>query len=263
MYGNNWFTGKHLCPLTFIFILKHLPDGIKFRSGIFLWNNFTLVLKKTMKPINSYIDHTLLKSTATINDITQLCEEAIKYNFFSVCLHGYYVPLAEELLRNSEVKICTVVGFPLGANSSRTKIFEAEDAIGRGADEIDMVINLGLFKSGKLNLLETEIASIKNVIGKKILKVIIESCYLSSEEIRTISKIVEDAGANYVKTSTGFGTSGATLQVISEIKKAVSPVMKIKASGGIKDFQIAKSFIDLGVSRIGTSAGIAIFHGEK
>lgn len=212
-----------------------------------------------METINSYIDHTLLKATATIEDITQLCEEAIKYNFFSVCINGYYVPLAEELLRNSNVKICTVVGFPLGANSTRTKVFEAEDAIGYGADEIDMVMNLGLFKSGKLHSLETEIASIKNVIGRKVLKVIIESCYLSSEEIRTVSKIIENAGADYVKTSTGFGTGGATLEAISEIKKAISPKMKIKASGGIKDFKTAKAYLDLGVSRIGTSSGIAIF----
>jgi deoxyribose-phosphate aldolase len=115
-----------------------------------------------MKPINSYIDHTLLKSTATIDDVTTLCNEAKTYNFFSVCINGYYVPLAEELLKNSQVKICTVVGFPLGAMSCRAKIFEAEDAIGYGADEVDMVMNLGLLKSKKLKLLETEIASVKN-----------------------------------------------------------------------------------------------------
>ncbi len=216
-----------------------------------------------MKPINSYIDHTLLKSTATIDDITTLCNEAKTYNFFSVCINGYYVPLAEELLKNSKVKICTVVGFPLGAMSSRAKIFEAGDAIGYGADEVDMVMNLGLLKSKKLKLLETEIASVKNTIGRKVLKVIIETCYLTSEEISIASKIVENAGADYVKTSTGFGSKGASLEVVSEIKKSISSEMKIKASGGIKDFLTAKAYIDLGVSRIGTSSGIAILNEKK
>ncbi len=216
-----------------------------------------------MKPINSYIDHTLLKSTATIDDITTLCNEAKTYNFFSVCINGYYVPLAEELLKNSKVKICTVVGFPLGAMSSRAKIFEAEDAIGYGADEVDMVMNLGLLKSKKLKLLETEIASVKNTIGRKVLKVIIETCYLTSEEISIASKIVENAGADYVKTSTGFGPKGASLEVVSEIKKSISSEMKIKASGGIRDYITAKAYIDLGVSRLGTSSGIAILNGEK
>ena len=216
-----------------------------------------------MLPINSYIDHTLLKSTATIDDIKTLCDEAKTNDFFSVCINGCYVTLAEDLLRDSKVKICSVIGFPLGTGSSRSKIYEAEDAVAYGADEIDMVMNLGLLKSGKLNLVETEIASIKNQIGRKILKVIIETCYLSSEEINIASKIVESAGADFVKTSTGFGTKGATLEVVSEIKKAISPNMKIKASGGIRDFITAKTYIDLGVSRIGTSSGIAILNGEK
>jgi len=216
-----------------------------------------------MLPINSYIDHTLLKPTATIDDIKTLCEEARTNDFFSVCINGSYVHLAEELLRDSKVKICSVIGFPLGTGSSRSKIYEAEDAVAYGADEIDMVMNLGLLKSGKLNLVETEIASIKNQIGRKILKVIIETCYLTSEEISVSSKIVENAGADFVKTSTGFGTKGATLEVVSEIKKAISPNMKIKASGGIRDFITAKTYINLGVSRIGTSSGIAILNGEK
>ncbi len=173
-----------------------------------------------MKPINSYIDHTLLKSTATIDDILTLCEEAKTHDFFSVCINGCYIHLAEELLRDSSVKICSVIGFPLGTSSSRSKIYEAEDAVAYGADEIDMVMNLGLLKSGKLNLVETEIASIKNIIGRKLLKVIIETCYLSSEEISIASKIVESAGADFVKTSTGFGTKGATLEGVSEIKKS-------------------------------------------
>jgi len=216
-----------------------------------------------MTPINSYIDHTLLKSTATIDDINTLCNEAKTYDFFTVCINGYYVPLAEQLLKHSQVKICTVIGFPLGSMSSRAKIFEAEDAIGYGADEVDMVMNLGLLKSKKLKLLENEIASVKNTIGRKVLKVIIETCYLSLEEISIASKIVESAGADFVKTSTGFGPEGASLEVVSEIKKSISSEMKIKASGGIRDYMTAKSYIDLGVSRIGTSSGIAILNGEK
>ncbi len=216
-----------------------------------------------MTPINSYIDHTLLKPTATLTDIRSLCEEAKKYEFFSVCVNGYYVPICEDLLRDSKVRICSVIGFPLGTMSSRTKMFEAEDAISNGADEIDMVMNLGLLKSDKLNWLENEIASVKNIIGIKILKVIIETCYLSADEISIASKIVESAGADYVKTSTGFGPKGASLEVVSEIKKSISSEMKIKASGGIKDFITAKAYIDLGVSRIGTSSGIAILNGEK
>lgn len=216
-----------------------------------------------MLPINSYIDHTLLKSTATINDITTLCSEAKTNDFFSVCINGCYVALCENLLRNSKIKICTVVGFPLGTMTTRSKLFEAEDAISNGADEVDMVINLGALKSGKFNLVESEISSIKNIIGIKVLKVIIETCNLTSEEISIASKLVESAGADFVKTSTGFGTKGASLEVVSEIKKAISPNMKIKASGGISDFITAKSYIDLGVSRLGTSSGIAILNGEK
>jgi len=216
-----------------------------------------------MEQINSYIDHTLLKSTATKTDIRSLCSEAKKYEFFSVCVNGYYVPLCEDSLRNSKVKICSVIGFPLGTMTSRAKMFEAEDAISNGADEIDMVMNLGLLKSDKLNLLENEIASVKNIIGRKILKVIIETCYLSTQEIIVASKIVESSGADYVKTSTGFGPKGASLEVVSEIKKSISSEMKIKASGGIRDFITAKAYIDLGVSRIGTSSGIAILNGEQ
>ncbi len=216
-----------------------------------------------MKPINSYIDHTLLKPTATIEDIRSLCEEAMKNEFYAVCVNGYYVQKCEEFLRGSDVKICSVIGFPLGANTTRTKMFEAEGAIANGAEEIDMVINLGLFKSDQLTLVENEIATIKNLIGKNILKVIIETCYLSPQEITIASRIVESAGADFVKTSTGFGPKGASLEVVSEIKKSISSKMQIKASGGIRDFITAKAFIDLGVTRIGTSSGIAILNGEK
>ncbi len=216
-----------------------------------------------MKPINSYIDHTLLKPTATIEDIRSLCEEAMKNEFYAVCVNGHYVQKCEEFLRGSEVKICSVIGFPLGSNTTRTKMFEAEGAIANGAEEIDMVINLGLFKSDQLTLVENEIATIKNLIGKNILKVIIETCYLSPQEITIASRIVESAGADFVKTSTGFGPKGASLEVVSEIKKSISSKMQIKASGGLRDFITAKAFIDLGVTRIGTSSGIAILNGEK
>ncbi len=216
-----------------------------------------------MKPINTYIDHTLLKPTATIEDIRSLCEEAIINEFYAVCINGYYVQKCEEFLRGSDVKICSVIGFPLGANTTRTKMFEAEGAIANGAEEIDMVMNLGLFKSDQLTLVENEIATIKNLIGKNILKVIIETCYLSPQEITIASRIVESAGADFVKTSTGFGPKGASLEVVSEIKKSISSKMQIKASGGIRDFITAKAYIDLGVTRIGTSSGLAILNGEK
>ena len=163
----------------------------------------------------------------------------------------------------SDVQLVTVSGFPIGYNKTEIKVFEIEQALNDGADEIDMVINLGLLKSKKLKQLETEIASVKNIIGKKVLKVIIETCYLTSEEINIASKIVESAGADYVKTSTGFGPKGASMEAVLEIKKSISSKMKIKASGGIKDFLTAKAYIDLGVSRIGTSSGIAIINGEN
>lgn len=207
---------------------------------------------------NTYIDHTLLKPTATPKDIIALCSEAKQYEFFAVCVNGCYVTLAKEQLLNSEIKIASVIGFPLGAMATRAKIFEANQSVLDGADEIDMVINLGLLKAKAYKTVEREILEIKKEIGNRVLKVIFETCYLTDEDIKTACKLSVNAGADYIKTSTGFGPSGATFEVVKLMKAEVKEQLKIKASGGIKDTVTAKKYIDLGVSRIGTSSGIQI-----
>lgn len=208
--------------------------------------------------INTYIDHTLLKPTATPKDIIALCSEAKQYGFFAVCVNGCYVALAKEQLLNSEIKIASVIGFPLGAMATRAKIFEANQSVLDGADEIDMVINLGLLKAKAYKTVEREISEIKKEMGNRVLKVIFETCYLTDEDIKTACKLSINAGADYIKTSTGFGPSGATFEVVKLMKAEVKEQLKIKASGGIKDTVTAKKYIDLGVSRIGTSSGIQI-----
>ena len=208
--------------------------------------------------IQDYIDHTLLKPTAIPSDIEKLCQEAKDYKFQAVCVNGCYTKFAKEQLKNSQVKLAVVVGFPLGAMSTESKVFEAKDSVANGADEIDMVINLGWLKSGKLELVEREISEIKKAIGKKVLKVIIETCYLTQDEKIKACELAVKAGADFVKTSTGFGEGGATLEDVKLMKKVVGNKAKIKASGGIKNRATALKFISLGVSRIGTSSGIAI-----
>lgn len=201
-----------------------------------------------------YIDYTLLKATATPADIEKLCQEARQYGFFSVCVNSSYVPLAAQLLKGTDVKVCTVVGFPLGAMSTQGKLYETSTALAEGADEIDMVINLGLFLSGRTAKVLDEIALLKQETADKVLKVIIETCYLNDEQKRLASQICVDAGADFVKTSTGFGTGGATLADVQLIKEVVGDRAKIKASGGIRNRETALQYIDLGVSRIGASA---------
>lgn len=211
-----------------------------------------------MIEINKFIDHTLLKATATEAEIIELCKEASEYDFFSVCVNSAYVSLAKKHLANSNVKVCTVVGFPLGAMSTEAKVFEAEQALKDGAEEIDMVINLGELKSKNLKKVEEEIAAIKKAIGDKVLKVIIETCYLTPQEILIASELAVNANADYVKTSTGFGTDGAKMENIKLMKEAVNGNAKIKASGGIKNLDTALSYIEAGVERIGTSSGVSI-----
>ena len=201
-----------------------------------------------------YIDYTLLKATATPADIEKLCQEARQYGFFSVCVNSSYVPLAAQLLKATDVKVCTVVGFPLGAMSTQGKLYETSTALAEGADEIDMVINLGLFLSGQTAKVLDEIALLKQETADKVLKVIIETCYLNDDQKRLASQICVDAGADFVKTSTGFGTGGATLADVQLIKEVVGDRAKIKASGGIRNRETALQYIDLGVSRIGASA---------
>jgi len=208
--------------------------------------------------IAPYIDHTNLKATATPSDIEKLCKEAMSYNFYAVCVNGCYVFLAKNALQNSNVKIAAVIGFPLGAMSTEAKIFEAKDCVKNGADEIDMVINVGWLKAKKFDTVRDEIKGIKEAIGDTILKVILETCYLTDEEIEIACTLSVEANADFVKTSTGFGSGGATLEDVQLMKRIVGNKAKIKASGGIKDKATAFQYIELGVSRIGTSSGPAL-----
>jgi deoxyribose-phosphate aldolase len=204
--------------------------------------------------IAKYIDYTLLKATATPADIEKLCKEALEYGFYSVCVNSGYVPLAAEQLKGSKVNVCTVVGFPLGAMSTQAKLYETSVALSQGAQEIDMVLNVGLFLSGNVAKVLEEIALLKQETGDRVLKVIIETCYLNDEQKRLASQVCVDAGADFVKTSTGFGTGGATLADVELIREVVGDRAKIKASGGIRDKQTALQYISLGVDRIGASA---------
>ncbi len=211
--------------------------------------------------LNRFIDQTLLKATATSEEITKLCKEAIAHKFYAVCINACYVPLAKQELKNSDVKIATVIGFPLGASSSKSKVEEAAVAINNGADEIDMVLNIGFLKNQWNDLVTNEIEEVKKAIGSKILKVILETCYLTDDEIKIACQLAKKAGADFVKTSTGFGTAGATIHHVKLMADEVGDSLKIKASGGIKNAETALQYIELGVSRIGTSSGIEIVSG--
>ncbi|USD25570.1 deoxyribose-phosphate aldolase [Flagellimonas marinaquae] len=202
-----------------------------------------------------FIDHTNLKPTATVSDIQKLCDEAIKHHFYAVCVNGCNVAVAKKAIKESPVKLAAVIGFPLGAMSTKAKIFEAMDCIDHGADEIDMVINIGWLKSGMFDAVREEIKAIKEAIGETVLKVIIETCYLTNAEKEEACSLAKDARADFVKTSTGFGTGGATYDDVVLMKGIVGDELKIKASGGVKDQATAKKYIELGVSRIGTSSG--------
>ena len=208
--------------------------------------------------LNTYIDHTILKATATSRDIANLCEEAIAHDFRAVCVNSAFVTSAKEFLNGTQVKIASTVGFPLGAASTHSKLAEARQAINDGADEIDMVINIGKLKEGLTAEVEAEISDIKKAIGDKILKVILETCYLTETEILKVAEVGMNAGADFIKTSTGFGPRGASLEDIRIMKEAVGDKVKIKASGGIRDAMTALEYINLGVDRIGTSSGVKI-----
>jgi deoxyribose-phosphate aldolase len=212
--------------------------------------------------LNRYIDHTLLSASATEADILKLCEEALKYNFYSVCINSSYVPLAKQALGRSDVKICTVISFPLGAMSTEAKIFEAKKAIEQGATEIDMVINIGRLKSKNHLAVLKDISKVKRAIGLIPLKVILEISELSKNEIVKACEICIDARADFVKTSTGFSKSGATLTAVKIMKKTVKDLLKIKASGGIRDTETALKYIQVGVHRIGASSGVAMMKNQ-
>lgn len=208
--------------------------------------------------ISRFIEHTLLKPTTTERDIINLCHNAIEYNFHAVCINGSYVALAKQLLKDTGIKICTVVGFPLGGMSTASKVAEAKNAVEDGADEIDMVINLGYLKSKNYVSVFKDIRDVKLAIGRTPLKVIIEISELNKNEIIKACEICLDAKANFIKTSTGYSKSGATLTAVKIIKKTIRDNAKIKASGGITDYETALKYIEVGVDRIGTSSGIEI-----
>ena len=212
--------------------------------------------------LNQYIDHTILKANATESDVAQLCEEARQHEFFSVCINSAWVPVARKLLEGSAVKVCSVIGFPLGAMSTAAKVFEAKQAVADGADEIDMVINVGWLKDGKDEAVREEIRAIKTAVGARVLKVIIETCYLSDAEKVRACELSVAAGADFVKTSTGFGTGGATVEDVRLMLDTVKEKALVKASGGVRDAEAAKKYIEMGVMRLGTSNGIKIVAGE-
>ena len=208
--------------------------------------------------LNKYIDHTILKATASNADVQKLCAEAIEHKFYSVCVNGCYVADAKHLLQGTDVKVAAVVGFPLGAMTTAAKVFEAKEAVENGASEIDMVINVAKLKDGEFEYVENEIRQIKEAIGDNVLKVIIETCYLTDEEKVKACELSLVAKADFVKTSTGFGTGGATYEDVKLMKSVVGDNAKVKASGGVRDKETAQKYVDLGAERLGTSSGIEI-----
>ncbi|MGC6376951.1 deoxyribose-phosphate aldolase [Bisgaard Taxon 45] len=212
------------------------------------------------KKIAQFIDHTALTAEKTEQDIIQLCDEAITHQFWSVCINSAYIPLAKQQLAGTSVKICTVVGFPLGANLSAVKAFETTEAIKAGADEIDMVINVGWIKSNKWDAVEKDIATVLTACAGKPLKVILETCLLTKEEIVKACEICKALNVAFVKTSTGFNRGGATTEDVALMKQTVGDI-GVKASGGVRDTETAIAMINAGATRIGASAGIAIIHG--
>ncbi|MCB2829418.1 deoxyribose-phosphate aldolase [Streptococcus dysgalactiae] len=212
--------------------------------------------------INKYIDHTLLKADSVQSQFDKLIDEAKTYDFASVCVNPCWVAYAAEALKDSDVKVCTVVGFPLGATTSATKAFETKDAIANGADEIDMVINIGLLKQGDDQAVEDDIRAVVEVSGDKLVKVIIEACLLTDEEKVRACQLAVKAGVDFVKTSTGFSTGGATISDVKLMRQTVGSDIGVKAAGGARSLEDAMAFIEAGATRIGTSAGVTIMKGE-
>lgn len=212
--------------------------------------------------INKYIDHTLLKADSVQSQFDQLIDEAKTYDFASVCVNPCWVAYAAEALKDSDVKVCTVVGFPLGATTSATKAFETKDAIANGADEIDMVINIGLLKQGDDQAVEDDMRAVVKASGDKLVKVIIEACLLTDEEKVRACQLAVKAGVDFVKTSTGFSTGGATISDVKLMRQTVGPDIGVKAAGGARSLEDAMAFIEAGATRIGTSAGVTIMKGE-
>lgn len=209
-----------------------------------------------------YIDHTLLKADATEEAIVKICEEAKTYSFASVCVNPTWVKKAAEQLKGTDVKVCTVIGFPLGASTSETKAFETKNAIENGATEIDMVINIGALRDKKYDIVQKDIEAVVNAVSEGIIvKVIIETALLTESEKRTASELAVKAGADFVKTSTGFSTGGATREDVKLMRAVVGPEIGVKASGGVRNFEDMKTMIDAGATRIGASSGVDIMQG--
>ncbi|WP_093106109.1 deoxyribose-phosphate aldolase [Salimicrobium album] len=217
-----------------------------------------------MSTLAKMIDHTQLKPETTKEKIEQICEEAKEYDFASVCVNPYWVSYCNEQLKDTDVMVCTVIGFPLGASTTEVKVYETKTAIEHGAEEVDMVINVGELKSGNTEAVQKDIeAVVEAAAGKATVKVIIETALLENEEKVTACELAKQAGADYVKTSTGFSGGGATLEDVSLMRETVGDDMGVKASGGVKDYEDAKQMIDAGATRIGASSGIAIIQGKE
>ena len=208
--------------------------------------------------IASYIDHTILRANATVEEVDRLCKEAVHYSFASVCINPIFVSRAASILSGTSVKTCTVVGFPLGALSTKTKMYETRVAIEDGATEIDMVISIGHLKSGLTDFVYKDILSVVEAAEDAVVKVIIEACLLTESEKRVACELAQKAGADFVKTSTGFSTGGATIEDVKLMRSIVGKTMGVKAAGGIRDLKTSLAFIEAGASRLGTSNGISI-----
>ena len=213
--------------------------------------------------LNKYIDHTLLKPESTTSQILKLCDEAIKYDFASVCVNPTHIALCSKALKGSDVKVCTVIGFPLGANTSACKAFETKDAILNGAQEIDMVLNIGALIEGNYELVKQDIKAVHDAANGTLVKVIFETCLLTDEQIVKACQICMEVGVEYVKTSTGFNKSGATFEVVKLMSDTVKDVCKVKAAGGVRSYADAVKMVnECGASRLGTSSGVAIMEGQ-
>ena len=206
------------------------------------------------------IDHTLLKSNALLSDIEKLCKEAKEYGFYSICINPYYISYAKEFLRDTDVKICTVIDFPLGAGTINMKVYQVQEALKLGAEEFDMVINIGALKDRRKDYLVSEVKEVVKAAEGRIVKVIIETCYLTDEEKIYATEIIKEAGAHFVKTSTGFGPQGATVQDVKLLKAVAGDKLKVKAAGGIRTLEQALEMIKAGADRIGTSSGVNIIN---
>jgi deoxyribose-phosphate aldolase len=216
-----------------------------------------------MMNLNEYIDHTVLKPETTTAMVKKICDEAKQFNFATVCINPARIAEAKKLLAGSNVGITTVIGFPLGANTTEVKVFETSDAIKKGADEIDMVINIGAVKDGNWDLVQAEMQAIKQAAGTHCVKVILENCLLTEGEIVKACEVAVAAGLDFVKTSTGFSTGGATFADVALMKKTVGDRAKVKAAGGVRTYDDAMKMIEAGAERLGTSGGVAIVQGKQ